>query len=487
MPARLLAVGSIEDASILLCDIQSSPDINSQYKYAALSYCWGGKNFTLTRNTTDKLYDGIDLVNLPKTIQHAIYITRILGLSHIWIDALCIMQDDEEDKKQELPKMPAIYASAMVVISAAVAESCHQGFLHRRNICDLLERVYKLPYHSTTDKPQKGSFILSDVPVYDCGTDPIDKRGWTLQEHIQAVSLLRFGTTQVQWRCKTWECPMVDGGIRPPIRPMIQQTFDGSYDMRSSGDTASNKSTFNIGAWLSVLKNYTARSLSYPSDALPAFSIVAHNYSRTMRGKMGKYHAGLWDANLALQLLWYKEQPLVSKGVTRLKPSWSWASLPGGIKYMALLEFKVKSYVLDIVDCVSERPDQSWEYGSVISGALIVNTRLRRFRISLVNDKGYAYIPYSTSKANCFDQYTKWDTDFQYDPEHLFIMEIIPVEEEAGGHWSNSIGLVLRRLEDGNFERVGYYVWPIVTLDDAVDFKIMAPVITDNPSRTTIV
>lgn len=47
---------------------------------------------------------------LPGTIEDAIRLTSSLGYRYLWIDALCIVQDDPiSEKKRHLGRMDAIY------------------------------------------------------------------------------------------------------------------------------------------------------------------------------------------------------------------------------------------------------------------------------------------------------------------------------------------------------------------------------------------
>ena len=54
----------------------------------------------------------ISFHNLPQTIKDAIIVTAELGLEYLWIDALCIIQDDDADKGVELARMGDIYSKA---------------------------------------------------------------------------------------------------------------------------------------------------------------------------------------------------------------------------------------------------------------------------------------------------------------------------------------------------------------------------------------
>ena len=48
---------------------------------------------------------------------------------HLWVDALCIIQDDDRDKAVEIAKMPLIYSQAAVTIVASRSANVHDGFL----------------------------------------------------------------------------------------------------------------------------------------------------------------------------------------------------------------------------------------------------------------------------------------------------------------------------------------------------------------------
>ncbi|KAF8858756.1 HET-domain-containing protein [Acephala macrosclerotiorum] len=66
--------------------------------YVTLSHCWGTiPFFTLKQSNISSLHQSIPVRSLCKTFQDAIMITQRLGFSFIWIDSLCIIQDDEDD------------------------------------------------------------------------------------------------------------------------------------------------------------------------------------------------------------------------------------------------------------------------------------------------------------------------------------------------------------------------------------------------------
>lgn len=74
--------------------------------YACLSYCWGGaQEYMTTRATLQSYVESLNLSSLAKTIQDAIKVTRMLHLRYLWIDALCIIQDDPDGKQKEMAYM----------------------------------------------------------------------------------------------------------------------------------------------------------------------------------------------------------------------------------------------------------------------------------------------------------------------------------------------------------------------------------------------
>jgi hypothetical protein len=97
--------------------------------FLALSYVWGKESQPLILKRENKDFLGVPGVltayDIPKTIEDAISLTKQLGFRYLWVDALCIIQDDENVKLNFLPKMGQIYTGAFITIIAAGGDSCH--------------------------------------------------------------------------------------------------------------------------------------------------------------------------------------------------------------------------------------------------------------------------------------------------------------------------------------------------------------------------
>lgn len=164
--------------------------------YAALSYCWGGEQRVKTTIESHSRYmQRIDISELPDTIKDAIFVTIELGLEYLWVDALCIIQDDPNDRDMELTHVPDVYSQATVTILASRAPAVHDGFLQPRTAPP---PSFRLPF-------QCPDGTLDSVDLYLHNdyqpSEPLDTRGWALQERLLSTRMLDFSTLQTRWIC----------------------------------------------------------------------------------------------------------------------------------------------------------------------------------------------------------------------------------------------------------------------------------------------
>lgn len=185
-------------------------------EYAALSYCWGTKQPAATYSTNLKAYlSKIDLRKPPRSLRDAIWVTRKLNLKYLWIDSLCILQDDEDAKSHEIGKMKLMYGNAYVIISADSAQSCGQGFLKGKH---LYFKPIDLPFR--TPSGHLGSVKSTCFPGYwrlpqDNETyeaQPIHNRASTFQENFMSHRILAYSTYKIFWVCS--QVHDRDGGIQ---------------------------------------------------------------------------------------------------------------------------------------------------------------------------------------------------------------------------------------------------------------------------------
>jgi hypothetical protein len=104
-----------------------SPD-----RYIALSYVWGDcRTLRTTKDTLDGLMKSGSILaaqgRLPAVINDAIRLTMDLGERYLWVDSLCIVQDDYDTKQNTINKMNLLYENALLTIIAATGDNADAG------------------------------------------------------------------------------------------------------------------------------------------------------------------------------------------------------------------------------------------------------------------------------------------------------------------------------------------------------------------------
>lgn len=291
--------------------------------YVALSYCWGTQGlFKTKRKDIDRLKRGFQLSELPKTLQDAVAVTRQLGIPYIWIDAVCIVQDDAADKERELGVMAEVYSNATITLAALSAASVTEGFLHLRRRPVRFARTWAEGNGFTTvlvaqEKIRTGlhaSSLRNDwhplMGTQNGDFDPVQTRGWCFQEQILSRRFVAYSRHEVQWSCRTeigCQCRLIGGdgttGSIPQALSVQQDPFR---------------------FWAEMVSFYSQRGLTYLNDKLPAISGLAREVQRFTSAD---YIAGIWLQDLKRNLSWTPEDEVTSCPSTYRAPSFSWASI----------------------------------------------------------------------------------------------------------------------------------------------------------------
>jgi hypothetical protein len=174
-------------------------------RYAALTHRWGEpdlhERFCLSHENLERWKDHLDLRMLPRTLQDAVKVARGLGIRYLWIDTLCIIQDDDVDLQAQIRKMEDVFRCAYVTLSATCATGTTDGFFKRQ---DSQRRHY--PLHVANKSGSLGRFYLCD-PIDDFKRDveqsALSRRGWIFQERALSRRIIHFTANQVYWECGT--------------------------------------------------------------------------------------------------------------------------------------------------------------------------------------------------------------------------------------------------------------------------------------------
>jgi hypothetical protein len=377
MPSRLLDV-SCENTSEVIKLVESTGLAGN---YVALSYCWGqDQKKVLTRTGLHEFMEGWPVDSLPRTIQDAIDITRKLRIRYLWVDALCIIQDSQEDKKKEIACMADIFSNSYVTVSAASAASVSDGFLHQRHSWHM-QPLLRIPLRlCPSDEP--ASLVLYDGPQmwgFGSKSSPIEKRGWTLQEKLLSRRVLFYGTTHLKWMCRS--IPLDSGSSE-----VLQGSFLANIQRptpalgQSSNCLVSTRNLYN--GWESTIMELTKRSFTYTEDVLRAVAGIAAKYQEELQDQ---YLAGLWKQALVHELLWHGElehdpKNLRPRPCRYIAPSWSWASRTGSVMF-APYEAKDRTSDVTITDCSIVLKDDTIPFGDISHGHITLRAPIKLARL----------------------------------------------------------------------------------------------------------
>ncbi|KAK6425206.1 hypothetical protein LTR95_016287 [Oleoguttula sp. CCFEE 5521] len=355
LPTRLLDLGDLSsDAPIRLIE-----DVGDHSDYVALSYCWGLSRPYCTTNAILKDHlNGIAFDALPRMYTDAIRATRSLGFTYLWIDALCIVQDDPQDWLHESARMGAIYEGAVLTINAPSASSVDEAMLRSRNEAPSCV----IPVAWEDGEPRSTATVaLTDqrhqslvIEGPDC---PLNNRAWVFQEHLLATRTLTFGTVHNYLSCRrhtifeTAAAPVPSHLVSSPTRqpePEPQMKNGILSELQTGADAHT--------LWYLFLVHYTARYLTYGNDKLPAILGLASRFSKHL--PEDRFVAGLWFNDLVNGLAWlrfdqyrdnyHRVHSLHPRTVTL--PSWSWAACDRHIRHIDVCGTPEVSH--DLIDVV---------------------------------------------------------------------------------------------------------------------------------------
>jgi hypothetical protein len=190
MPTRLIEVGEL----VRLVD---SASIKAS-RYVALSHCWGplkdNEKFCTSKHNIEQLKARIAVENLPRMFRDTVTITCGLGIKYIWIDSLCIIQDDKDDWERESGRMERVFSNAYCTIGASSASSSLDGFL-----------THRTPRRCVQLKTQSAGTLYVCPAIDDFHDDvelaELNRRGWVLQERALSRRSIYFTSRQVYWEC----------------------------------------------------------------------------------------------------------------------------------------------------------------------------------------------------------------------------------------------------------------------------------------------
>lgn len=357
-------------------------EISEGAEYLTLSHVWGSHvPLRLTKDNIEALKSHIDVEVLPRTFRDACDVARKLGHQYLWIDTLCIIQDDPKDWAFESGRMGSVYRNSFLNIAATAANNSDEGLFHqdsqRDRNCWLPVRV-----HRKWQGPFVGDYFVTNYRDWSTklNRSPLNRRAWVSQERALAPRVLHFGLEQVAFECSEMaacerlpygDISHVDGyvsGSRNQLKMFIASNWDEG-EVPEVWDV--------LQRWNEIVRDYSQGQLTFDTDKMVALTatadVFARNFERSLRQRERRpqvedagagesdggdpetdgrsnsetssptqnlFVAGLWKPDLELQLAWRAVSQVQNHQMsgnapsahghrpsTYIAPTWSWCSL----------------------------------------------------------------------------------------------------------------------------------------------------------------
>ena len=339
LPTRVLDIGNEKSAGGMRLHCSQEGETG---RYLALSHLWGkDRPLCTTSSTLERFQKRIEFQELPKTFQDAVTVTRQLGIRFLWIDSLCIVQDDSKDWETQSKLMGDVFTNAYCTIAASRAGGSSDGFL-----------TSKKPRNAVAVTQSSGyTYYVCDA-IDDFHSDveegELNKRGWVLQERALSHRTIYFTEVQIYWECGNGvHCETLTKLRKYVISKISSRAYLNvliiSLSPKSAflGDSEFPESarTFYRGGRIrlyeEVYKQYSRLAFTFTVDRAIAISGLEKRLIRTF-STVGGY--GIFAEYLNRSLLWQRSgldfmEP-IHYPLSKTVPSWSWMAYVGAITYV---------------------------------------------------------------------------------------------------------------------------------------------------------
>lgn len=273
-------------------------------RYVALSYVWGGPQLVrLQKNNLERFgREGLSAErDLHPSIRDAIDVMQKLGETYLWVDALCIIQDDPVNVREQIAQMGQIYQAAVLTLIAAPdapSSQCLPGI------------------SPSSSRQQQGVIRLENMALVTSATAEFSStieateysswstRAWTMQESLLSRRRLIFTQQQVHFACQTcdWcEDMHLESSVYKRER---EHTLVNQNELALSDASllSTNDFMFEV-AYQKLVREYSARCLTDEMDRFNAIQGILSVISERSQPRREFFWGIAVDA-FEIQLCW---------------------------------------------------------------------------------------------------------------------------------------------------------------------------------------
>lgn len=302
-------------------------------EYVTLSYVWGANvpQRHVRKKVREKLSaDRLSFPLLPRTVGDAIRVCSELGYRYLWVDALCISQDNPAEMLHQINAMDRIYRGATFCVVAAAGEDAQYGLPGVS-----LRRTWSSS-HTHIQDVEFRALVESVAEVVS--TCRWNSRGWTFQESLLSRRLLYFTDCGVFFHDR---------------QTQSSDDFAAEHPQCCRVMSAREELDFLPERYKGIISDYTRRDLTYDEDILRALAGVLNALFSERNVSYGMpldffIEALLWKSS-------EREESFRPSTYDITFPTWSWASCRGkiiidgfdgyGLIYCALVDPSLSSRI----------------------------------------------------------------------------------------------------------------------------------------------
>jgi hypothetical protein len=332
MPRRVLDLGVVgnEDREVhskAPVRLVESINLTGDRTYACLSHRWdsSGRTIITEQATYEKHRNSLRFEDLDLAYQETVHIMRQLAMRYLWIDSLCIIQDNTEDWEAESKTMAMVYNRAFFTL----ARQCDSN-TSLRCIPDLSHRVSD-PFISP---PIYARPVIRHI--WDRSAFLLSSRGWVYQERLLSPRTIHFSDQEIFWEC--YEISTCQCGIEVRYGDFYSRTIPKICHAEAlclKNRTLKPETSALRQRWRQIVEEYSRLYLTKPSDKLHAVQGCAEQIREYLAES---YHFGLWQGDLMGDMAWTAIDPSPRPTCQHSTPTWSWASTSGSAEYCSLAE-----------------------------------------------------------------------------------------------------------------------------------------------------
>ncbi|CAG9955295.1 unnamed protein product [Clonostachys rosea f. rosea IK726] len=499
IPPRLLQLNTESNSFRLVSATEVPPGI----RYTTFIHCYrpGDDGMQLLESTLKRFSSQQSLSILPQSYRDACLVTTQIGVSYIWIDQLCAMQDSQFDQSAHQNIMrQQILTNGFCGIGAAGSTSSSSGLFTQSDRSTLSPDIFNFQAKRTTPSIPYTFFAeLDSGKVKAFRYEPISKNARALRDRLSVPRMVYFGRQMLFWDCHTSHYN--EFGLVPPEH--LPQATGREGELTDDGKLVIKlwKPLFEyhavpyddpidqiLNSWTAFIMTYTRHTDVSPTERLCLLQnlaleakqlLIKHDCSDAI------YLAGMWKISFPWALLWQSRSVCDTQTAASYAPSWSWAAVDGEVFFLQPGTMWSKGLVCELINRTCDLDDIT---GTMTSASITIRGKLLLGKLASfppgvgLDDKMWILSLTDAKKSTGLSLTAgpvklptpdEWTVRFDSGQDKSAEVLCLPVQAYTATSCTDEVehclhGILLFQLDDGRYVRRGYWSITMKSLDKAL-------------------